>query len=925
MKKLSQSIPRSSSLGVNLGSYQAITQTLKTEKDSVSGDVEQRRMSVSAELALQPNPGRYSSPDFNAMNFPRNQILPTNPLDMELDEDEQLPIVIEHEFAPLYRDDSGNLVRPPFINLDPRERYHLLQLKKSVEASEFLQSRLKYMVDPDETVSVVKPNNKAESSTQTHTKEFLDRSMNFKLLRKKLQSNSKRYKRSKAGRGFFSGEFHYDAAELQPTSLTDPKLSGYLGSISKPEFKNVAAPSEVVPLPDGDTRTAFRRRKSIGERAGLEEALRTGKTTDMTLDKEYLEKTERISNIIKVKELAGEKKLLVGPSSGFSFGINKESIGSIMQKRKEDDELVVKSSATPAFTFPGKLEETSGGKPSEKPLFGGNPLFGETKDDGESKKSGEKPLFGASSAPKFEFNSRKPATELTTPTTSTFSFAAAEKRDAPLSSLFDGKKDTSGEKKDSSSLFGEKKTVPKISFGGTKSSTPAFSFGKLDTEKEPTPAFTFDEGKETPTKTDAPLFGKSESKDSTTPAFIFGKPAATSSSSQKDEAPKFSFGKTQEAPKLFGETKEAEKAETPKFSFGEKNGAPKFSFGEKTDAPKLSFGEKTDAPKFSFGEKKDAPKFSFGEKSELPKINFGTPAEKTEPPALQLGKNKRLFADSENNELKKFSFGEKKDDAPKFSFGTTPAFSFGAQKAENSSGKEATPAFSFSSKETTPKLFDVGAAKQGLNFGQSEVSKSNSVPSFSLSKAKATTADAQPKPAFSFGQTSTVDPSSIFGGASQPAFNSAPKVGEGFSFNAGSTLSGASRSATPSTFGFGAPAGIAAPTPSNGAFGFNSNNGFGGDATPNVSSFGSPLPNPASVFGATNTGQPAPGFSFGGNNGAAPFASAPGSFGLASRENTPPVFGANPAFNNTAPGQLFTPPLAMNGRKIAQMRSRRRQ
>lgn len=925
LKHLNQSVPRSSSVGGNLSRYQAISETLRSEKVAINGDTEQRRMSVVAESAANMQGfDRDLSP---SLNIPRDSILPAN-IDMDIDENE-LPLVIEHEFAPLYRDGSGNLVRPPFINLDPRERYNLLQLKKSVEASEFLHNRLKFMVDPDETTSIIKPNNKVESSTQTHDKEFLNRTMNFTLLKSKLASNSKRYRRSKAGPGFFSGEFSYDTAKAQPVTPADPQLAGYLGTISKPEFIKAQTNDGPKKLPDDDSQTSSRSRRSVGERAGLEEALRSGKAAEMTVDQDYLDKTEKLSSIIKVKGLASDNKKLLGPSSGFNFGINKDSIGSIIKKRKEDDELVLKSSA-PNFKSP--------------------------------EKSG---FFGISTEKSLVDTSEQPLVKLSSKPMPAFSFGNA-------------KSDTT--QVDSKALESKENVLPKFNFGAKKapepSSTPitfgaskekpSISFGaKPESAKETTPSFSFGP--------------KGSSEPLGSPAFSFGKAKSNEPSlSNVAELPKFSFGSKKD---------EEKPATTPKFSFGQKNDEAIVPAGEK-DAPKPLFGVKngdlTKVPEasssISFGEKKqDTPKLTFGTLTEAPKLSFGTTDTKEDATKITFGStpsatitpsNKRTHGTNDEDKTeeatKKFSFGATTDapkfsfgakpaeasstifgqtpktdtkpatEAPKFSFGnkeSTPSFSFGQNAAGDA--KEATPAFSFSSKESTPKPFLFGstdAAKPAFSFGAAQPAEA-AKPAFSFGK---TETPEVPKPAFTFGQTASADPALIFGGSSnapQPSFglNTEPtpfklgapaqKVGEGFTFGgANSAFGSASRSATPSnpTFNVSAPASSANLTAPTSNFAFGANNSFAGNST---SPFGQnqQMPNPATVFGG-NTAQPAP-FTFGGAG--APF-SAPGSFGLASRENTPPVFGGQPAINGQAPGQPFTPPLAMQGRKIAHMRNRKR-
>lgn len=146
------------------------------------------------------------------------------------EDEEETHLAIEPVlFEPLYRDEDGNLVRPPFINLAPKERYQLLNLKRAIETSRALESRLKYMVNPHETNSVLNSNNKVDTATQT---------LNLGYLRKKLNYNSfviRDTKRIKGNNGaVFSGEFLYDVEEPKKEGA---KFDGYLGGISKPKFK----------------------------------------------------------------------------------------------------------------------------------------------------------------------------------------------------------------------------------------------------------------------------------------------------------------------------------------------------------------------------------------------------------------------------------------------------------------------------------------------------------------------------------------------------------------------------------------------------------------------------------------------------------------------------------------------------------------
>lgn len=990
LKTMSQQIPRSSSM-VGLATYQTLRNTIQSEKEAISGDLEQRRRSMVVEL--EEFLEKEESPTFNIVV--RNQILPTDPNEMELDADGSLPIVIEHEFAPLYDDGQGNLVRPPFINLDPRERYQLLQLKKSIEASEFLQNRLKYMIDPDETTSITRPNNKVESSTQTYNKDFLVKSLNFDAVRTKLALSNRKNRRTKRGRGLFSGEFYYEPVEPKPKAQTEvetPKLSGYLGKLSLPAFKNTTKITGPKPFPDDDSAQNLSRiTKSTSQRAGLEEAIRTGQPKAAVLDEDYVKKTEKISSIIKIKDQpTPAKSTSVGPGSGFNFEIKKDDFGSILKTRKDDDELVKKSS-TPTLS-----ELTS--KPFLKVQATQNPAV---------ESSVGKPLFGGAVNASLK--------EKTEPPKPAFSFNISKSSDKPSEDKLDAKED--------SLLAASSK--PASLFGTSISATPkpAFNFGSKPSEPEKD---------STAAKVLIAFGAKPPASDAPKPTFSFSKPA-TNDLGEQIKLPTFGDGAIQSksapptsgvfGPKSADTPKSAEKTEAPKFSFGEKKNSPQISFGEKKDTPQFSFGEKKDTPKLSFGDKKDAPSISFGKDDSAPSttsfsfgdnkpatsaISFGgkadtkptseegsvaaaktkeseglkTPAtsvsfnftapSQQQPPALEskgsqfgvkrdredepptkrtlLGKSPALGAKS-TTELPKFLLGtasssqpfsltpgdgkKENSEPPNFSFGQTsgnkaatptPAFSFGNKEANTFSfgqsagnaAKDTTSVFSFSSKETTPKPQVEGSSDSKPTFSFGNTASNGTLAPFSFGNNATTQPATEMKSTFSFGQSATTDPALIFGGgAPAPAFNfsaAANKPAESAFGNASAPFGANSTT----SFGFGGSKGLAAPTPQLGTPGnFSAGSGVSATSTPG---FGQnpQIPNPASVFGGGAAGQ-TPGFSFS-NTG---FNSAPGSFGLASRENTPPVFGGNPAMGQ-APGQPFTPPLAKQGRKIAQMRPRKR-
>lgn len=942
----STAIPRTSVVGIN--GYQALTKTLEAERQMTKAGLEQLRSTFvspalnSAEFLAQLDYAKDSSPSSNI--YPRNQMLPTNPMEMELgDDNAELPIVVEHDFAPLYTDEAGNLVRPPFINLDPRERYNLLQLKKSMEASKFLQDRTKYMVDPDETTSITRPDNRVDSATQTHDKDFLDRSLHFTNLRTKLALRNRRNRRSN-GRGVVSGLFYYEPTKKEVEGSTDEGLSGYLGKLSRPKFSE---PTKEIPAKgfadDASSAIITKRRKSVGQRAGLDESIRLGKIQDGSVDKDYLEKTERVSNIIKLKETTTPAKKTVGPSSGFTFDVDLNAISSILKKRQEDDENVAKSMSSvsnPVEKVPSSLF----GKSDEKAVSNSASKFSFGKTESVPKISSEDshtslkyPSSSAESAPTISFGSSESAS-----------------------------KTVSRDEKDSAFKFsfGNKSAAP-VAFG--KDSTAASNSTKENGEAEPREK-------------------RKRTADEEKPSSSLGsKPAAATSAlfsaSSTAEHPKFSFGtKTAES---FASTSESNQSGFPtqtgvaddtagatagtKFAFGNKKDAPSFSFGQSDSTLKSSTTEKDSAPKFSFSQNTETPKLSFGEKKQdpskdVPQFTFkAQPADKpaSEPPAFSFGVLKEApkfslgsLKPEEPTKLAaaepKFSFGKTKPETvSKLSFGSTPAskentamvpqpsFLFGLEQKPATAGlfgnggaKESTPAFSFSSKETTPKP-SAGPAAGGFSFGSSNQP--------AQPQASATSGG------FSFGQSALVDPAKIFGAsgnAPQPAFNfsaskeatpftfgasaptapaasAAPAKPSGFSFSSNVTGAfGNSRPSTPSGFGLNGPtSNIAAPTPQ--FSGFNA-----GTSAPgfNTSSGGTPFganPNPNPNAGQSN------GFSFTPNamGAAVGFNSAPGSFGAASRENTPPVGFGQPG---SAPGQPFTPPLAMQGRKFAQMRPRKR-
>lgn len=898
-ESVSESTPRTQTLESNLGVYQRYFDTLKTAHEDEGNDLERRLGTVydGPTSSLR----RSSIYDKNDVLNPPPEIVRERNSSPMLDlvkqnlgtenthnNTENMPIIIEHEFAPLYKDEDGNLVRPPFINLDPRERYHLLQLKRSIEASESLQSRIKYMVNPHETKSVQKPGNMVETATQTHDGDYLDKSLNFAVRRRKLAFPKKRLlqnTRPKNTKGFFSGEFLYDV-EDKIHEKTKTKLDGYLGLVGKPSFNKPEDSAtntpftSVRPNPDEDTlfnTFSHNKMKSTDERYGLNDVLVNGKKPDMTLDSDFVHLKERISDIIKLNDRKDEKKAdkknQIPPSSGFKFEINKNDIESIMEKRNviENPSLAPSTgngpndglASKPLFSLGNNNSSQSNKRSSsdrDDPkapkkstfLFGGQ--------NGQSEKSG--PTFGSSSTPSTAIDSKI-----------SFSFGGDSKKDSTSSLKPETKTPPFGATTDVKTvekptpLFGKRKVEPEeaegpheFSFGTKKAqSNPAFSFGSVSKQKEAEkPSFSFG--------------GKPKEKEQ--PSFSFGK------TSKETEQPASSVGEqSKEAGKpvpLFGEKpKEAEKLS---FSFGEKPKEvekPAFSFGGSTEGsekPAISFGtpsDKTEKHTFSFGkaaDKDSAPKPSslFGsadskQSTPEPSISFGA--------SKQLNPAKPAFSFGEQ-EKPAFSFGSKKDDNPvsREENGTKPAFSLVETKDDKPAStfgenKDSKPLFSFGSanKESTPttenkadssKLFSLGSKESTPAFGFG--SEKKDTPAFNFGSASRPAEQSSVKPAFSFGSvTPSEKPNAPAFGAERPtlqAFGSSDRPNTpGF---------GAEKPTTP---GFGAPASAFGDKKEPSKFDFSA-------ASKGPFSFGATempkLDTPASVFGATTpaASQTAPSF-----------------------------------------------------------------
>ncbi|KAK6464602.1 hypothetical protein DFJ63DRAFT_317882 [Scheffersomyces coipomensis] len=986
------SIPRSSTLNNSLGTYKTYYNSFHTSNEEVSNDLERRLSTAYSNGVVKDGVVNSTLNPIVEQEFSRDAsplgILPRLDTPMSLQTvtsrtesvNDGTPMMIEHEYAPLYQDDEGNLVRPPFINLDPRERYHLLQLKRSVQESESIKRKIKYMVDPNETMSSINPETKkVETSTQTHDISYLSDSLVFKTKKRgrritSLGSNDNRIKRAKTSNKLFSGEFFYDVKlddkkqskdiiDDLPKSVNDnKKFSGYLGSVTKPTFMKEPTINNNKRL-SIDEDSAFNRYgnknlKSTNQRIGLNDSLLNNTKIDLKLDADYLEKSKKVSNIIKLKDtesLSTDKNLnggssntinsadakkknekSLGPSSGFQFKINNEAINSIIERRNENEELVEK--ATLSQHEPFKLGGSTSQKKEEVPaksLFS----FGDNKK--ESKVLNEDaPKFGfgeeKAEAPKLSFGFGGSETKTDSYVKPSISFGSVskdkpEETAKPSSSLFSfGKKDESTTTTTAASLFGEKKD---------EVSKPLFSIPST-TEKKEAPKLSFNIGNKSDATSDStpkPLFSfGTEKKDETktVPKFSFGETKSTSSSS----TPIPSFSLTDAKP-------EENKKETTPFSFGKpsENG-DKAESEPPTTVPKFSFstpvlGKSTDekSSTFQFGDstKTTAPSDSlFGGNTAAASNKRNIFDSESSKPSIKFGENNASDALEPSKKRPAFSFGGKIDqptssassDAATVSTPPSkPIFSFGNTSALNGSSATTTTSAPTSTIPNANPSFKFAAgitpnSKPVLNFGSATSQKTLSAP----------TANANPIVQFGSNNSSN---NSISRSTTPVGNNANPGVG-GFSFgssttniNPASVFGGAATAAGSGSAGnmFGQ---TTAPT-----FQF----GGGAAATTRGST-----PDPAAVFGGNGSREPTP-FSFGGsaNNGASSnnlngLSMPNAQFGTPSNGGGTNPFGGSMMMNNgngnvggavigAATGIQSTPtPPILTGRKIAQMRQRRR-
>ncbi|EGW30556.1 uncharacterized protein SPAPADRAFT_68640 [Spathaspora passalidarum NRRL Y-27907] len=876
--------PRSPSLSnLAMGSYSNLYTNLRTYEQELNNDLERRISNVYEQeyvkadaISNNPSISRDASP-LNVLPLPTHSFMGINSPASDSN-------VENFDYGSLYTDEQGNLVRPPFIKLDPRERHHLLQLKRTIEAQESIQKRIRYMVDPNETISSMNTTiNKVDSATQTHDVEYLSRKLHFK---RRVESapipasaaaavaDAASGPPLKKRRGFFSGEFKYDVPEESKMISTVPsvssELNGYLGSITKPKFTKseprAHSPlTQIIPQQDEDpTLKKFARSSPSRDRENLFAKSATI-PTELKLDDEYLKKSESVSNIIKLKDSVEVNRKItspVAPSSGFKFDIKKDDLNNILKQRQDNDDLFANSKLVnqkPSFTLKKSvaIENTEDDALKQQKTSTATPsLFGNKDESEQPRKRTRK-----------RSNDEEDQEE--------------KKGSAPLFSF--GKPD-------------EKAKAPQFAFKKTENDQPAasapkFSFGKKP-EEAPTSLFT-------------------ERKEST-------------------EAPKFSFGKKDETPKLDGEV--------PKFTFGaktESNGSatsakPLFSFGNKEEAGTSATASPTPLPDtsipkpaFSFGEKKEeSGGFLFGKKVETDAVakptstfEFGKKDETAAKPTQTFEFNKKddttkpalSFAfgkkDEEETAVKPASglFGKKGEDAAK----PVSTFSFGKKEEQDTTGKPAST-FTFGNKESQgPSLF--GATSSTTASKLTETKPSVFMPD-KPEQTKTNIFDKSATPPFSFGSTLN-KPSGETKVPEKPGlFSQASKESGGFTFGkpAGTEATNPTSSESTNTFKFGSgSAAASAATTTNTSFKFGSATPSGTkDATSTTPSFSFNVDKKVSpdagnkpfAFGQSQSqSQTAnPGFSFGGTNNTS------SGFAFSATNNTPSPVPTNPDFKFAA-------------------------
>lgn len=912
-------VPRKSSINNSTGIYQSYYDNLRNENESLYSKSDARPENSTAKGADKDSDYSASnnrdlvpigdSQPYSILNFSEEDQtvvrhdLSSNPIDGNIWNNE-LPK--EDSFATVYLDENGDIARPPFINLDPRERYQLLRLKKSIETSNSLQDGLKYTVDPNETVSSISRDGKIETATQTHDMNYLQNSLNFIGMKRKTEEklDGPIFKRAKNSHGYFSGTFFYDDVD-DKVRRGSKSFKGYLGKLKKPQFSDTKDKVESFSTKENaDEYTLFSRfsdhnRKTTKERSGLDQSLLSDEKVHLKLDPDYVKNNERISNLIKIKsDIPSKSTEATEPSAAFKISINPDEIKSIMEKDKsipssnlQAPSGVMKergeaTSSQPTLSFKNDIAEKytdakktvpfgatkDKNETSEKPSFPSNSL------DGIFSKTGEKPSFSFGKDQK------------------SFSNQPEEKK----TSLFEAKSQ-SASTIPTGNLFGKKETT------ADTTAKPIFKFGSQKGPADEKPA----------------LFGTSKESSSKEP---FAKDK-TESSSATGAAPSegLSFqAASQEAPKA-------------KFTFGgikppSSSGKPDFTFGFSTENKSLQLSE--EKPLFSFGTKKDDKKED--NKEDKKEGSSGTLALKTDMDSAHMPeRKKRSFAFDSQNLSQPFKLSTNNSSTLS---GTSPSIS--TENNNLSSNKQQQqPSFTFGSAKEEPAKIPSSLATVPASAHAASAPQATNKPLFTFGSTSATSSQ-NPSP-FTFGTLPNAPSQPKDTAVSQPELSLL------------ANNQAVSQQQKSSLFG---------PVPSNPLFNFTLGNNFTGAPTfPGASaSSGAPSqkptfsftgtlskeasPDPSKIFGpvgipTTSSREHTP-LAFNSSQRLfSPSVQQPLPFGNAANMNNNFANGSQ-SFNSAAPGSMATPnfatpsfnpqnptstpPILRTNRKIAQMRQRRR-
>lgn len=777
-----------------------------------------------------------------------------------------------NESMDLDNSDSGSVIigyRPPMIQLNALQRLELLKKRRekwrvsTLYSLKNFHSRGTQRSHP--TSSSTSLTKYVEQSTQTDVVPSLSSKTEVS------KSNSKNEAERKLKQGVFSGLLFYDPAEVDEGLNKSPVK--FSTKAKKNEYIEGASNNQLGSLlKDGAKLIQSEVPKSLLSKPAL---------TKENNEKPQFE-LPKISKSLESESIP--KPSFGGPSAGFNF-LKANTETTKINDSNDDDESRSRKKRTNGGLFDSAITSTPTISSITSNDKGSSLSFGDKK--GES--SSDKKL------PSFNFGSTNTEKK--------------EEKQEPVKSgsLFGSTTSTITEKKDTANFSLDTKT--------SESSKPSFSFGASvpKTNSEPSkPLFALESSKSTESKPVAPSFGAfapAEKKDPA-PTFAFGSSITT----DKPAASSFTFGSTakkDDAPTKIEEIIEPSKLNT--FTAEKKDDTPRPLFGTDSSKPIIEFGAKTDStepkPAFSFGTNSSiAPAFGTT-KSTAPVFSTSKDISNPEEPA------KPLFGSSSTNLFGAKPTEEKKETSV---FGSTtssskdkpaPAFSFGASSAGINTDSK--PAFSFGS-SAAPAT----ASKPSFSFGQAKLpelstptlEKTSTFPPASTSASPApfalntnNTTQSDTKSVFNFGASATSQkPSDVFG-ASQPQQSTT----SAFGFTSTPASSGSS---TTSLSAFGQPAQPAAT-----GFSFGSNNAapaFGSNNNTTAPIFGSQSSSLTPVFGGpVSTGTPSS-FNFGG----APTSADPSS-----------IFTQAPAFGGAAaPGTPTQGTVRTQGRKIAQMRARRR-